>query len=120
MTSRFPKWPSIACAVMMSVGYAASSQAVVVPQSPQHELTFRHPALDFGQLYANGATVESAIGGDRFAALGVAPATTQVDLRTGRFATLYPGVALLPGSGVGNRLTWEALGTEAPGTNREL
>lgn len=120
MTSRFPKWHSIASAVMMSVGCAASSQAVVVPQSAQHELTFRHPDLDFGQLYANGATVESAVGGDRFAALGVAPATTQVDLRTGRFATLYPGVALLPGSGVGNRLTWEAVGAEAPGTNREL
>ncbi len=120
MTTRFLKVHSIAAALLWTLASTAATWAVVVPHSEQQSLLFRHPDVDFGQLYLTGDRLASQIDSGRFAALGVRPESTQVDLRTGRFATLYPGVALLPGSGVGNRLTWEALGERAPQTSREL
>ena len=120
MTRRFLKTHFIAAALLLAVVSTAASWAVVVPRSERQSLLFRHPDLDFAQLYLAGDRLANAVNSARFTALGVRPDATQVDLRTGRFATLYPGVALLPGRGAGNRLTWEALDTAAPATAREL
>ncbi len=120
MTSCYRKMQSIAAALSMSVAFAAASQAVVVPQSEQQSLLFRHPDVDFAQIYVGGQSLVNEVGSGRFEALGVSPAATQVDLRTGRFATLYPSVALLPGRGVGNRLSWEALEVPVPQSKRDL
>ena len=47
-------------------------------------------------------------------ALGISGAYAAYDLRGGRFGTLAPAKPLLPGAGVGNSLTWAALGAVAP------
>ncbi len=49
--------------------------------------------------------------------MGVSGAYAGYDLRGGHWGTLSPGKPLLPGSGVGNSLTWAALGGSAPATD---
>jgi hypothetical protein len=50
-------------------------------------------------------------------ALGVSAAYASYDLRAGHWGTLAPGKPLVPGPGVGNTLTWAALGRTAPTTD---
>jgi len=50
-------------------------------------------------------------------ALGVSGAYAGYDLRGGHFGTLSPGKPLVPGAGVGNTLTWAALGSGAPASD---
>jgi hypothetical protein len=120
VTRVLSKSQSIAAAFLAAAVTAAAGWAVVVPQAPQQRLLFTHPDVTYGQIYLAGDALVNEVGAGRFAALGVRPEATQIDLRTGRFATLYPGVSLLPGNGVGNQLTWDALGSAAPQSEREL
>ena len=52
--------------------------------------------------------------------MGVEMSTARVDRRSGRFSTLFPTVPLLPGNGVGNSLTWDAVGKAAPADSAAL
>ncbi len=51
---------------------------------------------------------------DEVRALGVASDLAFYDLRAGRWGSLLPAAPLVPGSGVGNTLTWAGLGRAAP------
>ena len=93
--------------------------ALVEPHddSPLAQLSFQHPGLDIeksfhtpGQLsLADGDAARGAL-----ARLGIAQNGAQIDVRSGRWATLLPTEPLIPGDGVGNRLHWEALGVDTP------
>ncbi len=54
------------------------------------------------------------------AAIGVPVAVSQLDERGGRWASLSPAEPLIPGAGVGNKLTWETLGVDAPADDSAL
>ncbi len=91
--------------------------AVQAPETDQHlRLIYRHPDLYVSQQQLSGDRLGEAVDAMRFAVLGVDAASTQIDLRTGRFATLLPVEPLLPGTGVGNQLRWADLGLGAPQT----
>ena len=90
---------------------AAALPAVVVQDSPAYsdrefvvdELDFRTVITQAAQLPAG---LSDAVQAD-LASLGVAPQHAYRDDRTGRWATLLTAKPLIPGDGVGNRLTWE-------------
>ncbi len=52
--------------------------------------------------------------GPQLDTLGVAGALGFYDVRGGRWGTLLPAAPVVPGTGVGNRLTWQGLGLGAP------
>lgn len=52
--------------------------------------------------------------GPQLDALGVRNDLGFYDVRGGRWGTLLPAAPLVPGTGVGNRLTWQTLGLAAP------
>ena len=53
------------------------------------------------------AASERAGAAQRLSALEVSPTAAFLDRRSGRWATLMTSVPLLPGSGVGNKLSWQ-------------
>ncbi len=57
---------------------------------------------------------------DDLAAVQVPAAAGQLDLRSGRWASLTPATPLIPGRGVGNALSWEALGAQPPADDAAL
>jgi hypothetical protein len=113
-------------ALLLVTALTAPATAFEQPApAPVDSLLFRDPTLDVSALSTPAATAvaDPAVGGrvaSRLRDLGVAATTAHVDLRTGRFATLFPGAALLPGRGVGNRLTWAHLQGSPPRTDSEL
>jgi trimeric autotransporter adhesin len=95
-------------------GLAAA--AVPPAPSPLQDKSFRQPALfvpefqqkveDLGSSLAPGLAQE-------LAALGTSAEYGRYDTRTGRWASLMLKEPLIPGTGVGNRLRWEGLGSAA-------
>lgn len=83
-------------------------------------LLFEQPELAVSELNFPAAQVPDAGARARLDQLRLSPQQAQFDLRTGRFATLMPATPLLPGSGVGNHLSWSALGRRQPATTVEL
>jgi len=82
-------------------------------------LVFKAPELEVSELNmptSNLANAEKI----RAQRLGATADRTQVDLRTGRFATLTPSVPLLPGKGYGNHLSWRSAGIAEPKTRGEM
>ncbi len=84
------------------------------PEKPQavSERLFQHPDLTIpafndtvGQLPAPAAEQARA----RLAGLQAPEDSARVDRRSNRFVTLTPATPLVPGSGVGNALTWAEL-----------
>ncbi len=69
--------------------------------------------LYIGNIYQPGSTVDSKLS-QGISSLGVAPASSFLDVRGGRWGALMPATPLLPGDGVGNLLSWQSLGTPAP------
>lgn len=109
------------CALTLAAGLVAPALAVTVPRSDKHQtLIYRHDGIRFDVAQAAGTEVGEALGGERFAALGVDPATSFVDLRTGRFTGLQPALPLLPGRGVGNSMTWDDLDRPQPRNDQQL
>jgi hypothetical protein len=101
--------------------WVQSSFAIVQPEdSGAKRLIFKQPELEISEL--NQQLSQLAENGERTRAqtLGASAENSHVDVRTGRFATLMPGVSLLPGRGHGNTLTWNKLGAGAPATVSEL
>ena len=79
------------CALALVAGLVAPALAVTVPQGEKHQtLIYRHDGLQFDIAQVAGTEVGEALGGERFAALGVDPATSFVDLRTGPSRWLWP------------------------------
>ncbi len=91
--------------------------ALVQPDdSPMLSKIFQHPDLRVAARYAHASEGQAnGLGGPmRQPALGVPPEAAYLDVRTGRWATLMPSKPLLPGSGVGNNLTWESRQMDGP------
>ncbi|MCH9649428.1 MAG: immune inhibitor A [Deltaproteobacteria bacterium] len=73
--------------------------------------------LYIGNLYASAAQLpEGFLPGmeQDLSSLGVAPEASYLDRRTGRWGALMPATPLLPGTGVGNRLSWDSLNASQP------
>jgi trimeric autotransporter adhesin len=91
--------------------------AVVTPDrsSPVAQKEFRHPnlyipgAIQRADAVAQGARLAADLG-----SLGVSAQNAHLDLRSGRFATLLGAQPLVPGTGVGNSLSWESMGLGKP------
>ncbi len=85
--------------------------------SPLAEKAYRHPDLHIPNRYQPATELlDRGLGARRdLASLGVPPAGAFLDPRSGRWATLLPAEPLLPGRGLGNTLTWEALRVAPPG-----
>jgi hypothetical protein len=52
--------------------------------------------------------------------LGIDPATSLFDRRGARWGTLLTAIPLIPGDGVGNRLSWDGIGSAVPADNDAL
>ncbi|KAB2967942.1 MAG: hypothetical protein F9K18_03570 [Thermoanaerobaculia bacterium] len=101
---------------------AAASAFAIQPRNdrPQDALLWAHPDLHVRQVYEPVGRVPGVDAAPALARLGSPADSSYLDLRTGRWARLLPVTPLLPGRGVGNRLTWEALGAKEPAGEREL
>src|SRR4029453_13178172 len=69
-------------------------------------------SLERGDLATRGASFAPAL-----QQLRVSPQQSYLDLRSGRWGTLLPALPLIPGSGVGNSLRWDAMGVAHPTTD---
>jgi len=126
VASRSPRALSLAVSLgLLATLGAGLLSAVEVPERVGlREKEFRLPDLDLETAYrlpaelprGDGALLAAA----DLAALGLPADGGRLDARSGRWATLTPAQPLVPGSGVGNELTWEGLGRPAPASEREL
>src|SRR6266571_604819 len=89
---------------------AASVHAAVAPkETPLAEKAFHNAAFyprDVQQSLKDLPELAAGLAPD-LAALGAAPESALYDPRTGRWTSLVLSVPLIPGTGDGNRLTWE-------------
>ena len=83
-------------------------------------LQFRAPELDVSELSAPSTSFSDATVRARVRAVALPGSVAQLDLRTGRFATLLTAVPLLPGKGVGNNLEASAEDLALRGKPAEL
>ena len=110
----------LTCLAAMSLLLVATwpAGAFVQPQdSPIQGKIFLHPDLQIlnGYIPASEAQARGqAKASTDLSALGVAPEAAYMDARTGRWGTLMPATPMFPGKGVGNNLTWQSLGRNAP------
>ncbi len=114
-----------AACLALSAGLAATAASALLRPAADAlgELAFVHPDLSISNLYRPVDDLDPALAAvllDDLAALGVAPDLAFFDLRTGRWGTLMPGRPLIPGTGQGNTLTWDALGLAEPADEAEL
>jgi hypothetical protein len=108
--------------VPVVLALAAASALAIQPRNdrPQDPLLWVHPDLYVRQVFEPVARVPGVDAAPALARLGSPVDASWLDLRTGRWARLQPVTPLVPGRGVGNRLTWEALGAKEPAGEREL
>jgi hypothetical protein len=72
---------------------------------------FQHTALNIAAVHERVDVMPTESGEQarqRISRLGGTAAMARIDMRSGRFATLLPSTPLLPGQGVGNKLTQRA------------
>jgi len=112
--------PLARTALLCSAATAAFAIQPPAGDRPQERLIHDHPDVYVRQANAPVASVPGFASERELAQLGSPAAGSFVDLRTGRWARLQPVEPLLPGSGVGNRLSWEGLTGGAPGNDAEL
>lgn len=125
MPTRSPAAASVSLllALVIIVG-AGTGWALTPPQASKVTgKEYRHPNLEIRNSYTAAAKLGSRAVGTDFleglSQLGVAESAAYLDVRTGRWGTLMPSTPLLPGTGVGNQLTWRSIGP-APETTDEL
>ncbi len=107
------------------VALAGTLQAQVEPDRPADlaAKSFRHADLEGEDVFvAPGELPLKAAGAavSRLDALGVSKSSARLDARSGRFVTLLPTAALIPGDGVGNDLRWSDLGIVRPKSGVDL
>ena len=98
---------------------ASPAVAAVAPDrtAPVASKEFRHAAFHIANRVqrVDELHVASRQGlTDALADLHASAQTSYLDVRSGRWATLYPAEPLLPGTGSGNSVTWESLGLAEP------
>ena len=99
--------------------FGANLLAQVEPDrnSAAGRLLFKHPDLYVTNEYLKPGQVPQELQGfvrGDLARLGLTDDLGSLDLRTLRWATLMPAEPLLPGTGVGNNLSWSAVQETAP------
>jgi hypothetical protein len=109
----------VAGGLMAAVMLSSPAGAAVAPDrtSPVAQKEFRHPAFTIqNRVQRVDEQPVAARQGltDSLADLHASAQTSYLDVRSGRWAALYPVQPLLPGTGDGNAVSWEALGLEAP------
>lgn len=110
-------------AAVLLLGAAAALPAFAVVQQNQRtadSVQFRAAELTLTGTVSKAADVPSLAADPRLLELGVSAEHAYVDLQTGRFAALLMGTPLLPGRGLGNRLSWNELGAARPKSAKEL
>ena len=113
----------VRCLLAFSVllGTALPLTAFVIPEeSPVIEKQFYHPRFHVRQELRVGNQVDPTKAIGSLSRLRVDPQQAYLDPRTGRWATLVQSLPLLPGSGVGNDLTWQGLGLKAAPSDQDL
>jgi hypothetical protein len=98
---------------------SAPLYAVVTPDgsSPVAQKEFRHPGLSLHAVIQRGDGLSMARFASDLGRFGVSPQHAQLDLRSGRWATLLSAEPLIPGTGVGNTLSWQTMGLARPATD---
>jgi hypothetical protein len=109
----------VAGGLLAAVVFSGTAGAAVAPDrtSPVGEKEYRHPAFHIPnrvQRVDEQPAVSRQGLTDALADLHASAQTAYLDVRSGRWAALYPVQPLLPGSGDGNSVSWESLGLEPP------
>ena len=111
---------TLAAALMF---FAVSAAGFDEPAPSQlRQLAFQHDSLWWGSVSRSIETLPEGLRADLRSdldRLGVRPEHAQIDLRSGRWKTLIITRPLIPGSGVGNSLSWADLGRAQPGSRQE-
>jgi hypothetical protein len=105
-----------ASALVASQGFAFTPRQ----DEATRKTEFRHPDVYVRQVHENVARIPGENASAALGRIGSPADAAYVDVRTGRWARLQPVEPLLPGKGMGNSLTWEALGRRAPANDAEL
>ncbi|MET0553123.1 MAG: hypothetical protein ABW221_08805, partial [Vicinamibacteria bacterium] len=109
----------LAGGLMAAVVFSEPAAAVVAPDrtSPMAQKEFRHPAFHIPnrvqRVDEQPAASRQGLT-DALADLHASGQTSYLDVRSGRWATLYPVQPLLPGTGDGNSVSWDALAAPQP------
>ena len=106
------------CALLTQIATLPLTALVEPADSPIRAKSFRHDDLYIGNVYVPATELKASRAQD-LATLGVGPDAAFMDVRSGRWGTLMPRQALLPGDGRGNNLEWEQLGLTAPAGDAE-
>ena len=117
-----PRASSLAVLALLGAGVLP---AVETPErSGVGEKAFRHPDLEISTILRLPAELPAGDGASMaaadLAALGVPADRGRLDGRGGRWGAITPSQPLVPGSGVGNELTWESLVLPAPANDAAL
>ncbi|HET8645127.1 MAG TPA: hypothetical protein VFO85_06545, partial [Vicinamibacteria bacterium] len=99
---------------------AAPLEAVVAPRAQEKE--FRAPGLTIPSLHTPASELSSRLAAQLpdLAALGVPAEGAFYDPLAQRWASLLPTEPLIPGTGVGNPLTWAGLGITGQPTEAQI
>ncbi len=102
-------------ALALTLTVCTSLGAIAIPDAgrPLASKELWLPELDVAAVTTPAAEAAAARQ-QNLAALGAPVDSAFLDVRTGRWATLLPSQPLIPGDGVGNRLSWADLGMAAP------
>ena len=116
--TRTCRWAAV---VVASVALALPAHAVVQQtERTADSVQFRASELTLTGSLRKAADLPSFASDPRLLELGVSAQNAYVDVQTGRFAALLMGTPLLPGRGVGNRLSWSELSAAQPKNGKEL
>jgi archaellum component FlaF (FlaF/FlaG flagellin family) len=106
------------CALLL---FAAAAMAQVPPEGdPVAPRTYAAPEVSIPNAHQPLTKLPAELASrlqQQITALGISGAYAAYDLRAGHWGTLSPTKPLVPGTGVGNSLTWAALGRTAPTTD---
>ena len=111
----------LACVTLAFLIPALAARAASPPQGdPVAPRTMGHPDLFVGSVHLPLAELPESLAAvlrADLSALGINPSLGAYDLRAGRWGSLIAKTPLVPGPGVGNTLTWAALGRTAPASD---
>src|SRR5687768_2238591 len=113
---------TIAVAVW-TLAATGAALAIQPPDTPLVDLVVREPGVYVANVVQPVSALSPTLAAQaklELAALGAKSTSGFYDLRGGRWGTLLLRKPLVPGSGVGNTLTWSGLGVSAPRNDEQL
>lgn len=118
------KIPRLRCMIAAALLlFAAVAVGFDEPAPSQlRQLAFHHDSLWWGSVSRSIDKLPEGIRADLrsdLERLGVRPEHAQIDVRSGRWTTLIITRPLIPGTGVGNSLSWDDLGRAQPDSLHE-